>query len=526
MTYNNVNLTGYGDGTNANSEALSGNLDNTDKNWWIGGGGNSANNFQGWLGIIDEPRLASVARSSGWILTEYSNQIAPANFRILGPLETNNNTYKVCGYITGDITNNITMIYTDGTNYTNQSAANGYYEIELLPGSLYTIRPLSNAFSFNPASYTISLLSNLNTNYNFSSSPGYILSGYTLNLNNDPVSGVTISLIGTILNKSTNTDENGYYSFDVNNDMFTLLASGNGYKIRNSIKTITIDNTNSENNNFIAEGYFTISGIVSVKNVNTTNTAAKSIWVFIGGDTISSNLTGSGGNYSFSVMPGSYFIYPLSNGYTISPDRRSVSVTASSLSNMHFELLPALYELSGYILDMDKNPYENIRLILDEDVGSSVYSDSEGYYIFRTGYGSHTIKVTDEKFEFIHIKTNIIIETRAVSNVNFQIFFNSASDAGKEINFSRGSIINLESRDDIKFVIYKKIQGFHSCEIILSNLNGQIVKKIFNGQLGKGIHVFGINDSRSLRIGISILRIKLQISGRWKYFYKILTILK
>jgi hypothetical protein len=37
-----------------------------------------------WNGVIDEARIASVARSADWITTEYNNQSAPGTFETLG----------------------------------------------------------------------------------------------------------------------------------------------------------------------------------------------------------------------------------------------------------------------------------------------------------------------------------------------------------------------------------------------------------------------------------------------------------
>ncbi|MEZ4648027.1 MAG: DUF2341 domain-containing protein [Candidatus Eisenbacteria bacterium] len=63
---------------------------------WIGAHGNGDGNFD-LTGNVDEVRVASVARSAGWILTEYNNQSAPGAFLTSGTEE-----YLVTGTVFED----------------------------------------------------------------------------------------------------------------------------------------------------------------------------------------------------------------------------------------------------------------------------------------------------------------------------------------------------------------------------------------------------------------------------------------
>ncbi len=47
-------------------------------------GQDDLNGGRNWNGLIDEARVASVARSADWITTEYNNQFAPGTFETLG----------------------------------------------------------------------------------------------------------------------------------------------------------------------------------------------------------------------------------------------------------------------------------------------------------------------------------------------------------------------------------------------------------------------------------------------------------
>ncbi len=85
LTYeqsSNIGLKGYvnaaQDGTTANSNFLTTTSATTD----IGKDPINAGRF--WNGVLDEVRVASVARSANWITTEYNNQNAPGTFETLG----------------------------------------------------------------------------------------------------------------------------------------------------------------------------------------------------------------------------------------------------------------------------------------------------------------------------------------------------------------------------------------------------------------------------------------------------------
>ncbi|HBE03864.1 MAG TPA: hypothetical protein DC049_15525, partial [Spirochaetia bacterium] len=76
-------------------------------------------------GRIDELRVSSVARSSNWIATEYTNQIFPMGFRALGSIECGTRGIKIGGTISGAVSNNVRVIISNTVYYTTNSAADG-----------------------------------------------------------------------------------------------------------------------------------------------------------------------------------------------------------------------------------------------------------------------------------------------------------------------------------------------------------------------------------------------------------------
>ncbi|OHD56455.1 MAG: hypothetical protein A2096_12055 [Spirochaetes bacterium GWF1_41_5] len=82
-TYNGSQVIQYIDGIKVTNRSKSDNILTSSSNLYIGRHVTGNTFFDG---IIDELRLSSVARSSNWILTGYSNQYSPLAFRSLGAL--------------------------------------------------------------------------------------------------------------------------------------------------------------------------------------------------------------------------------------------------------------------------------------------------------------------------------------------------------------------------------------------------------------------------------------------------------
>jgi hypothetical protein len=75
-SYDGANTRVYRNSVESNARAYASGIVNTDGTFYIGSHG-TANYFDG---IIDEARVSSVARSQGWITTEYTNMNSPGTF--------------------------------------------------------------------------------------------------------------------------------------------------------------------------------------------------------------------------------------------------------------------------------------------------------------------------------------------------------------------------------------------------------------------------------------------------------------
>ena len=83
--YDGTNTKIYIDGVVGNTVGTLGTMSANDGATQIGN--NLPNADREWVGIIDEVRISNVARSAGWIATEYNNQVSVGEFMTFGEEE-------------------------------------------------------------------------------------------------------------------------------------------------------------------------------------------------------------------------------------------------------------------------------------------------------------------------------------------------------------------------------------------------------------------------------------------------------
>ena len=83
VTYNSsAGMVGYVNAASDNTVAANGNIVTQNVAFDVGRQRSTASRY--FNGVIDEVRIASVARSADWVTTEYNNQSAPGTFETLG----------------------------------------------------------------------------------------------------------------------------------------------------------------------------------------------------------------------------------------------------------------------------------------------------------------------------------------------------------------------------------------------------------------------------------------------------------
>ncbi|MCK4650232.1 LamG domain-containing protein, partial [Candidatus Pacearchaeota archaeon] len=129
MTYNGTTMQFYIDGKPDNSASLS---------IVFGTSFTLGKSADGLDSLIDEVRISNVARTAGWIETEYNNQFSPDSFYSVGGEETGDDTYPQFSNYWDDNESlldsgtghfNVTVLNTNGTvileiNGTNTTATN------------------------------------------------------------------------------------------------------------------------------------------------------------------------------------------------------------------------------------------------------------------------------------------------------------------------------------------------------------------------------------------------------------------
>jgi len=470
--------------------------------------------------VMDEFNTASATRSADWIATAYSNQVTPQNFRTLGAFETNNNVYYIYGTVSGIISNNIAVSVNGTMSYTANTDSSGNWSM-ILPGGSYIISISSNGYFFSPSSYNINLSSS--GIYNFTSCNGYTVSGNVRNINGAGIYNAAVSLNGP-LNETTVTDSSGYYFFTVTNSTYSVQAGLPGYTINPSFRNISVSGVNSTGNDFTAIGLHTISGTIYLYN-EPTNFIGKNVWVLMTGDSVSSNRCSATGNYSFQAGYGMYAVTALSNGYSSTPAYHSVRILDSNVQNCDLVLFPARCILSGYVTDPFQKKYFNVEILLDNNPLKPVFTDETGYYSFSAKWGMHTISINNSPYRFLYNVSNVTANTDKITNINFSVFTGPAYKETGEINFISSRIINAENnRMQISF--YRDPGGYGQAEVALIGLNGKITRKIYNGILDAGAHVFSINEPKKLASGVYILQVVLKGTAPQKRYCQLISVIR
>ena len=153
--------------------------------------------------------------------------------------------YTISGYVRDSVPLPIVgaiVTISGGSSGTTATAADGSFQFPNLTSALsYTITPSKTGYSFSPLYTTVgSLTSDLGFNFTGTFVSTYSIIGFVYNSSSQPVSGVSMTLSGSVSNSVT-TVANGSYSFSnlTGGGNFTVTPSMTGYSF-NPISKSTI----------------------------------------------------------------------------------------------------------------------------------------------------------------------------------------------------------------------------------------------------------------------------------------------
>ncbi|MBA7506538.1 hypothetical protein ES706_05229 [subsurface metagenome] len=217
--------------------------------------------------------------------------------------------------------------YTDGKLYT-------YTKSGLVPGTDYTY--YFEAKDIWNASATGDPTSSLD-GPNVESGPYYI-KGYVKDSDGDGISGVTVTLSGTVSN-SCITVNSGYYEFlNLVSGNYTVTPNKSGWSFSPVFYFYGPLNSDQDNQNFIGTPYYYIKGYVK----DSDGDGISGVTVTLSGAASKSYATESSGYYEFlNLASGNYTVTPNRSGWSFSPVNYAYGPLDSDQESQNFTGTPS-----------------------------------------------------------------------------------------------------------------------------------------------------------------------------------------
>jgi len=239
----------------------------------------------------------------------------------------------------------------------------GQYTISGLTSGAYTVAPLGSSYSFNPASASVTLSSNL-TGVDFTATSATFRIGGQVTLGGVGVPGITVSVGGA----DVTTDGSGKYSVTgLAPGSYTIQPTTSGYQFSPSARTVTVGPDRTDTN-FTAVALLQIQGRVTLDG-----TGIPGITVSAGTRSATTDDTGA---YTIPNVPsGTYTLTPSGGGYTFDPINRSVTLSGSNVSGIDFAVVtnPHLTSLSPKVAQVTGGKSTSVTAAFDRPVTANTY---------------------------------------------------------------------------------------------------------------------------------------------------------
>lgn len=344
-----------------------------------------------------------------------------------------------------------------GFNFNNQNVFEGYV-VPTLTG--YQFSPVKSAL------ITITQGQEMPPVVNFTAYNKVTISGQ-LTAGGIPLSNIVVNLSGSE-SKTTNTDANGNYSFEVDyNGSYTVTPSNSQCVFTPASKSFANLVVNAVQNFSATVNQYTLSGKVTLNGSPLANVAVNLSGSASG--TITTTLTGT---YSFKVSAlGNYQITPEKDGYDFSPDGGTFNnVTANGSQDFSGSIKK--YYLVGKVLDESNIPISGIIVTLSGSDSRTTTTDANGNYSFYVlALGDYQISVKKEGYSFTPAS---ISYTKLIDNQSKNIYakrqvlisglilYKSRPLSGAKVTLSGTSRDSITTSADGKFNFYVGKNGTYS----------------------------------------------------------------
>jgi len=165
----------------------------------------------------------------------------------------------------------------------------------------------------------------------------YYIKGYIKDESGNPLSGVTVNLLGKISKSTTTADDGSYGFYELTSGSYTVIPIKDGWRFDPVSRTTETLSGNITNWDFIGKPKkFNITGRVAIKNEPDKGLPLVVIQVFDeGNNKIASFTTDDSGQYEFKDLDGdkSYTIIPKKENWDFEPSSYTVYLVTNTIIN-------------------------------------------------------------------------------------------------------------------------------------------------------------------------------------------------
>ncbi len=332
-------------------------------------------------------------------------------------------TFSITGTITdagGTAFPDVTVTIANGEVYTTASGADGSYEYSGLPNGAYTVTPLKDGYTFEPAERELTIadagVSGLDFTGTVLPPPTYAISGIVRDAANTGIADVAVSLSG--VGVYTTGADGSFLFVDVPNGAYTLTPSLAEYTFDPPARSVTVADENVANQDFTGSPViptFSVSGIVR----DAAGTGLANVSVSLSG--VGVYTTGADGAFVFPNVPnGTYTVTPSLTGYTFDPPARSLIVAGANTASQDFTGSPVIptYTVSGIVRDAANTGIANVSVSLS-GVGAYTTGADGGFVFSNVPNGTYTVTPSLTDYTFDPPARSVIVASANTASQDF-----------------------------------------------------------------------------------------------------------